>query len=70
MARNSNHTKELIERTALRLFVEKGITETTIRDIAAAGQVSPKAPCTATSRAKITWPGSYFPPITWPLRKS
>jgi AcrR family transcriptional regulator len=28
-----NQTKELIERTALRLFVEKGITEATIRDI-------------------------------------
>ncbi len=36
MARNGNHTKELIARTALRLFVEKGITETTVRDIAAA----------------------------------
>jgi AcrR family transcriptional regulator len=40
MARNGNHTKELIERTALRLFVEKGITETTIRDIAAAADVA------------------------------
>jgi AcrR family transcriptional regulator len=36
MARNGNHTKELIARAALRLFVEQGITETTIRDIAAA----------------------------------
>jgi AcrR family transcriptional regulator len=36
MARNGNHTKELIARTALKLFVEKGITETTVRDIAAA----------------------------------
>ena len=36
MARNGNHTKELIARTALRLFVDQGITETTIRDIAAA----------------------------------
>ena len=40
MARNGNHTKELVERTALRLFVEKGITETTIRDIAAAAGVA------------------------------
>ncbi|MCL4501946.1 MAG: TetR/AcrR family transcriptional regulator [Deltaproteobacteria bacterium] len=40
MARNGNHTKELIERTALRLFVDKGITETTIRDIAAAAGVA------------------------------
>jgi len=36
MARNGNKTKELIARTALKLFVEKGITETTVRDIAAA----------------------------------
>jgi AcrR family transcriptional regulator len=36
MARNGNNTKELIARTALKLFVEKGITETTVRDIAAA----------------------------------
>ena len=36
MTRNGNHTKELIARTALHLFVEKGITETTVRDIAAA----------------------------------
>ncbi len=34
--RNGAHTKELIGRTALRLFVEQGITETTIRDIATA----------------------------------
>ncbi len=40
MARNGNHTKELIERTALRLFVEQGITETTIRDIAQAAGVA------------------------------
>ncbi|MCX5892654.1 MAG: TetR/AcrR family transcriptional regulator [Deltaproteobacteria bacterium] len=36
MARNGNHTKDLIARTALELFVAKGITETTIRDIAQA----------------------------------
>jgi len=36
MARNGNKTKELIARTALELFVRKGITETTVRDIAAA----------------------------------
>ncbi len=32
--RDGTKTKELIERTALRLFVDKGITETTVRDIA------------------------------------
>ena len=32
--RDGTATKELIGRTALRLFVEKGITETTIKDIA------------------------------------
>jgi AcrR family transcriptional regulator len=36
MARDGNQTKELIARTALKLFVAKGITETTIRDIAQA----------------------------------
>jgi AcrR family transcriptional regulator len=36
MARNGNKTKELIARSALELFVRQGITETTVRDIAAA----------------------------------
>jgi AcrR family transcriptional regulator len=36
MARNGNHTKVLLARTALKLFVAKGITETTVRDIAQA----------------------------------
>jgi AcrR family transcriptional regulator len=36
MARNGNHTKALLARTALKLFVAKGITETTVRDIAQA----------------------------------
>lgn len=40
MARNGNHTRELIVRTALELFVAKGITETTIRDIAQAAAVA------------------------------
>ncbi len=32
--RDGSRTKAKIDRTAMRLFVEKGITETTIRDIA------------------------------------
>lgn len=38
--RDGKKTKELISRTALNLFVEKGITETTIRDIAQAAGVA------------------------------
>lgn len=38
--RNGAKTKELIGRTALRLFVEQGIAETTIRDISAAAGVA------------------------------
>ncbi|MFQ5786029.1 MAG: TetR/AcrR family transcriptional regulator [Alphaproteobacteria bacterium] len=38
--RDGTATKELIKRTALRLFAKKGITETTIRDIASAAKIA------------------------------
>ena len=34
MARDGSQTKLLIDKTALRLFVEKGVAATTIKDIA------------------------------------
>ncbi|MCK5274974.1 MAG: TetR/AcrR family transcriptional regulator [Alphaproteobacteria bacterium] len=38
--RDGSQTREKIDRTAMRLFVEKGIAETTVRDIAAAAGIA------------------------------
>jgi AcrR family transcriptional regulator len=38
--RDGTRTRERIEATALRLFVEKGVAATTVRDIAVAAEVS------------------------------
>lgn len=38
--RDGTATKELIGRTALRLFIGKGITETTIRDITSSAGIA------------------------------
>jgi len=38
--RNSTATRERIERKAMALFVEKGVSETTIRDIAGSAEVA------------------------------
>jgi AcrR family transcriptional regulator len=38
--KNGSQTRGKIDRTAMRLFVEKGIAETTIRDIAGAAEIA------------------------------
>jgi AcrR family transcriptional regulator len=40
MARDGNRTKQLIDKTALRLFVEKGVDATTIKDIAGTAKIA------------------------------
>jgi AcrR family transcriptional regulator len=54
--RDGSETKEKISRTALRLFVQKGVAETSIRDIATAAGISQGAMYNHyTSKDELAW---------------
>lgn len=54
--RDGTETKEKISRTALRLFVEQGVAETSIRDIATAAGISQGAMYNHyTSKDELAW---------------
>ncbi len=72
MARDGRDTKERIERAALRLFVEQGIAETSIRQIARKARVSQGAMYNHyASKEALAWHlfSTNFSDFGWELRR-
>ena len=56
MARDGSQTRKIVDATALRLFVEKGVTATTIKDIArTAGIAEGTIYCHYDSKQELAW---------------